>query len=83
MTIGTEELLSDNFEQAKKHVEQSIMIYNTKRPHLSCSMLTPAEMHRQDFLPVKYWKKTSPLQWRGSLNNSQPYLGRLILPFLK
>ncbi len=47
----------DSFEQAKNHIEQSIMIYNTKRPHLSCSMLTPAEMHQQNFLPVKYWKK--------------------------
>lgn len=47
----------DSFEQAKKHVEQSIMIYNTKRPHLSCSMLTPAEMHQQNFLPVKLWGK--------------------------
>ena len=47
----------DSFEQAKRHIEQSIMIYNTKRPHLSCSMLTPTQMHRQDILPVKYWKK--------------------------
>ena len=47
----------DSFEQAKKHIEQSIVIYNTKRPHLSCSMLTPAQMHQQNFLPVKYWGK--------------------------
>jgi putative transposase len=49
----------DSFEQAKRHVEQSILIYNTKRPHLSCSMLTPAQMHQQNVLPVKYWEKTS------------------------
>ena len=52
----------DSFEQAKKHIEQSIMIYNTKRPHLSCSMLTPAEMHQQNILPVKYWKNPSLLR---------------------
>ena len=53
----------DSFEQAKKHVEQSIMIYNTKRPHLSCSMLTPKEMHQQSTLRVKKWnKKTSLLR---------------------
>ena len=46
----------------KKHIEQAIMIYNTKRPHLSCSMLTPAEMHQQNVLPVKYWEKTSLLR---------------------
>ena len=51
----------DNFEQAKKHVDQSIMIYNTKRPHLSCSMLTPEEMHQQDKLPVKKWNKKASL----------------------
>lgn len=51
----------DSFEQAKKHVEQSIMIYNTKRPHLSCSMLTPKEMHQQNYLPVKKWNKKTPL----------------------
>jgi transposase InsO family protein len=53
----------DSFEQAKKHVKQSIMIYNTKRPHLSCSMLTPKEMHQQNTLQVKKWnKKTSLLR---------------------
>jgi transposase InsO family protein len=52
----------DSFKQAKKHVEQSILIYNTRRPHLSCSMLTPAAMHQQDFIPVKYWRKTSLLK---------------------
>lgn len=51
----------DSFEQVKKHVEQSIMIYNTKRPHLSCSMLTPKEMHLQNTLPVKKWNKKSSL----------------------
>ena len=51
----------DNFDQAKKHVEQSIMIYNTKRPHLSCSMLTPEEMHKQDKLPIKKWHKKASL----------------------
>ena len=51
----------DSFEQVKKHVEQSIMIYNTKRPHLSCSMLTPKEMHQQNTLPVKKWNKKSSL----------------------
>jgi transposase InsO family protein len=47
----------ESFEQAEEHVEQSITIYNTRRPHLSCSMLTPAEMHRQNYLPVKFWNK--------------------------
>jgi len=53
----------ESFEQAKEHVEQSIMIYNNKRPHLSCEMLTPIEMHQQNYLKVKIWsKKTSLLR---------------------
>jgi len=47
----------DSFEEVKMHVEQSIMIYNTKRPHLSCSMLTPKEMHQQDSIQIKKWNK--------------------------
>lgn len=47
----------DSFEQTKKHVEQSIMIYKNKRPHLSCSMLTPKEMHLKNTLQVKKWNK--------------------------
>ena len=45
----------------KNKFSESDGVYNTKRPHLSCSMLTPAQMHQQNLLPVKYWhKKTSP-----------------------
>lgn len=47
----------DNFQQAKKHIEQSIFIYNNKRPHLSCSMLTPIQMHKQNIIKVKKWNK--------------------------
>jgi flagellar basal body rod protein FlgB len=54
----------DSFEKAKKHVEQSIMIYNTKRPHLSCSMLTPQEMHIQNTVSVKKWNKNTSLLLR-------------------
>lgn len=54
----------DSFEQAKKHVAQSITIYNTKRPHLSCAMLTPREMHQQNSLPIKKWNKKTPLKHR-------------------
>lgn len=57
----------DSFEQAKKHVEESIMIYNTKRPHLSCSMLTPTEMHKQNILKVKKWNKRTSLTHREVL----------------
>jgi putative transposase len=52
--------LSDKFEsimQAKKLTRQSIEIYNKLRPHLSCSMLTPNQMHQQDKIKLKSFKK--------------------------
>lgn len=47
----------DNFEQLQKQTKQSIEIYNVKRPHLSCSFLTPQQMHNQKEIEVKTWRK--------------------------
>ena len=41
----------------KKIVAESIDIYNQERPHLSCHMLTPQEMHQQKELKMKTYKK--------------------------
>ena len=41
----------------KKIVAQSVHIYNTERPHLSCSLLTPDQMHNQTKIHVKTYKK--------------------------
>ncbi|WP_238601685.1 integrase core domain-containing protein, partial [Proteus terrae] len=35
-----------NLEQARKLVEESIQLYNEKRPHLSLNYKTPDEVHR-------------------------------------
>ena len=37
-------------------VKQSIEIYNQYRPHLSCSMLTPNQMHKQKNIKMKTYK---------------------------
>ena len=34
-----------NLEQARRLVEESIQIYNEKRPHLSLNYKTPNEVH--------------------------------------
>ena len=47
----------DDFEQLKKQTRQSIENYNVKRPHLSCSFLTPQQMHNQKAIKVKTWRK--------------------------
>jgi putative transposase len=47
----------ENFEQAEKRIAEIINIYNTKRPHSSCNMLTPHEAHNQSGKLKKHWKK--------------------------
>lgn len=39
--------LANNMEQLNIMVEQSIRIYNNKRPHLSLNMKTPGQVHKQ------------------------------------
>jgi len=46
-----------SFEQAKRHIDQSIVTYNCKRPHISCRMLTPKQMHLQSEVKVRKWNK--------------------------
>jgi putative transposase len=52
--------LSDTLESimhAKELIGQSIRIYNNLRPHLSCSMLKPDQMHQQDKIKLISFKK--------------------------
>lgn len=44
-----------NYKQ--KLVKQAVEIYNNKRPHLSNSMLTPTQMHKQEKIKRKVYKK--------------------------
>jgi putative transposase len=44
-------------KEAIQQTAQSVQIYNQLRPHLSCQYLTPSQMHRQDKIPRKTWKK--------------------------
>ena len=45
----------------KKLVANSIEIYNNHRPHLSCNMKTPQQMHKQKEIKIKTYKsKKSP-----------------------
>ena len=43
--------------EAVQVIAESVDIYNSQRPHLSCHYLTPEQMHRQQELQVKQWKK--------------------------
>jgi putative transposase len=56
--FGLGERLND-LKEAQVHARESINIYNTLRPHLSCQMLTPKQMHNQQNIKVRTYKKTS------------------------
>jgi transposase InsO family protein len=45
-----------NFEAARKAVDEAVRKYNHLRPHDSCSRLTPAKAHEQKGILIKYWK---------------------------
>ena len=69
--LKDEFLLDDvmsNFDEAKKQTDQAILFYNNKRPHLSCQMLTPIQMHSQATLKIKKWTKKNYKNFRGSCN---------------
>jgi transposase InsO family protein len=54
--FGLSEQLN-NINQAMHQTAQSICIYNNSRPHLSCHMLTPVQMHRQKDIKLKSYNK--------------------------
>jgi putative transposase len=54
--FGLSEQLN-NLTEALQQTEQSVIIYNQKRPHLSCHMLTPVQMHQQQEIKLKSYNK--------------------------
>jgi hypothetical protein len=46
----------------KELVKNSIEIYNKKRPHYSCHMKTPEQMHGQDQIKIRTYKKTNRIR---------------------
>lgn len=55
-TIKEEFLITEkirDYQLLKKTVAESIEIYNTERPHLSCGMLYPVEVHEQIINPSR------------------------------
>jgi len=46
-----------DIKEAMKQVKQSVFTYNNIRPHMSCSMLTPIQMHKQRSIKIKSYKR--------------------------
>ena len=53
---GLDEVIEDN-QSLKMLVKQAITSYNEQRPHFSCSLLTPEQMHQQSQLKIRTWRK--------------------------
>lgn len=52
--------LDEQFEsipQAKRQVDQAVILYNRFRPHFSNHLLTPEQMHHQKKLKPRTWKR--------------------------
>ncbi len=48
--------LPGEMKDIKQQTKQSINIYNSLRPHMSCELLTPLQMHAQDKIKIKTWR---------------------------
>lgn len=59
-----------SFEQAKERIAEIIEIYNSKRPHSSCDMMTPQEAHNHSGKLKKHWKKYKHRSKQNELTNS-------------
>lgn len=47
----------NTLKEARLLIDQSIWAYNHLRPHLSCNMLTPVQMHKQKKITIKTYNK--------------------------
>lgn len=54
--FGLADQMKDIVEAALQ-TDQGILAYNNHRPHLSCSMLTPIQMHNQQSIKLKSYSK--------------------------
>jgi transposase InsO family protein len=64
-------LIIDGFKdhlQALRVIDESIGIYNEKRPHMSCHMLTPNRAHLQQDVKLKKWKKKTSKVFPSEVN---------------
>ena len=47
---------SMTIDQMQEKLKRAVALYNNERPHMSCSMLTPGEVHRGNLKVEKVWK---------------------------
>lgn len=55
-------------KELQKLIDECIAIYNSLRPHTSCEMLTPNQMHLQDRVQIKTYRQQKSKQPAGCLD---------------
>ncbi|WP_028981131.1 IS3 family transposase [Sporocytophaga myxococcoides] len=45
-----------SYQEAKNEIDIAVKIYNEKRPHLSCDLLTPERAHVEDGILKRHWR---------------------------
>jgi transposase InsO family protein len=45
-----------NLEEARGMLRQSVTTYNNIRPHMSCNMMTPSDVHQNQLVTKRTWK---------------------------
>lgn len=61
------ETLNLPLREQRQAVSESIDIYNAMRPHCSCAMLTPNQMHRQSNVKIKTYRRKIELPAGNSI----------------
>lgn len=60
----------DTYEQAVQLIAAAVRIYNTRRPHLSCELMTPQEAHQKGSGPLKkLWRQRKTFQSPAKMAN--------------
>lgn len=73
--LKQEYCLDETIEDEKtlrKMVKQAVVSYNNYRPHFSCSLLTPEQMHHQSDLNIRKWSKSKNKSSVSLKNISKP-----------
>lgn len=64
--ILKEEFLLEQYDvdlkAMKKIIKETVKVYNNERPHMSCHMKTPEQMHKQRIIKMKTYKKENSYQ---------------------
>ena len=45
-----------NVNELQYKLDQAVNYYNLERPHLSCTMMTPEQVHKNNTVTTKKWK---------------------------